>query len=165
MALFTGIAERHKSVMANVIHSSDVQVTLRYAAPVTSAGVDPLYGDLNRETAKTGPTYGPFTCLWYDALTLSRRSQMSMFRGKGMETTIEQLAGQYREADFFAEFYLPDVLINQNDPYGLTYFDQCQWIINSGKRYKYLGAVKFSLANSAPYAMVVAVKGAVDYTD
>lgn len=165
MSLYQGIVNVHKRALSTLIKNSNVQITLRLAAPVTSVGVNPLFGDFNRELAKTGETKGPYNCLWYDALTLSRRSQLGMFRGKSMESTVEQLAGQYREADFFAELVLQDVLINQNDPHGLTWFDRAQWVINSGKRYKFLGAVKFSLSNSAPYAIVCALKGSVDYVD
>jgi hypothetical protein len=165
MSIFDGVVRLHKRALSQLIENSAVQITLRFAAPIAQTGVNPYFGDFSRETAKTGETIGPFKCLWYDALTLSRRSQMSMFRGKGMETTIEQLAGQYREADFFAELFLTDILVNQNDPFGLTYFDQCQWVINSGKRFKYLGSVKFGLANAVPYAIVCALKGATDYVD
>ena len=165
MSLYQGIVKIHKKALSQLIENSGVQITLRLAAPVAQTGVNPLYGDFKRETAKTGNTLGPYNCLWYDALTLNRRSQMAMFRGKGMESTIDQLAGQYREADFFAELVLQDVLIDQNDVHGLTWFDRAQWVVNSGKRYKFLGGVKFSLANAAPYAIVVALKGATDYVD
>lgn len=163
--LYQGIVKLHKKALATIIENSDVQITLRLAAPIVQTGVNPLYGDFGRETAKTGDTKGPYNCLWYDALTLNRRSQMAMFRGKGMESTIEQLAGQYREADFFAELLLQDVLVDQNDPNGLTWFDKTQWVINHGNRYKFLGAVRFSLATSQPYAIVCALKGATNYTD
>jgi len=165
MSLYGGIVKLHKKALATLIENSGVQITLRLAAPVVQAGVNPLYGDFGRETAKTGQTLGPYNCLWYDALTLNRRSQMAMFRGKGMESTIEQLAGQYREADFFAELVLQDVLIDQNDPNGLIWFDKAQWVINHGNRYKFLGAVRFSLATADPYAIVVALKGATNYVD
>jgi len=165
LALYGGIVKVHKKALATLIENSGVQVTLRLAAPVVQTGVNPLFGDFTRETAKTGETKGPYSCLWYDALTLNRRSQMAMFRGKGMESTIEQLAGQYREADFFAELVLQDVLIDQNNPNGLTWFDRAQWVINQGNRYKFLGAVKFSLATAQPYAIVCALKGAANYTD
>jgi hypothetical protein len=165
VALFDGIVKLHKRALSMVIENSNVEITLRLAAPVTSVGVNPVFGDFNRELAKTGTTLGPYKCLWYDALTLNRRSQMAMFRGKGMESTIEQLAGQYREADFFAELVLQDVLVDENNVNGLTWFDKCQWVINRGNRYKFLGAVKFSLATAEPYAIVVALKGATDYVD
>jgi len=165
VALYAGIVKIHKRALATLIENSGVQVTLRLAAPVVHTGVNPLFGDFNRETAKTGETKGPYNCLWYDALTLNRRSQTGMFRGKGMESTIDQLAGQYREADFFAELVLQDVLVDQNNPNGLTWFDKAQWVINEGNRYKFLGAVKFSLSTAQPYAIVCALKGAVNYTD
>ena len=165
MALFDGIVKLHKRALAMVIENSNVEITLRLAAPVVTTGVNPLYGDFGRELAKTGTTLGPYKCLWYDALTLNRRSQMAMFRGKGMESTIEQLEGQYREADFFAELVLGEVLVDQNDTNGLTWFDKCQWVINRGNRYKFLGAVRFSLATADPYAIVVALKGAANYID
>jgi len=165
VALFDGIVKLHKRALAMVIENSNVEITLRLAAPVVTTGVNPLYGDFGRELAKTGTTLGPYKCLWYDALTLNRRSQMAMFRGKGMESTIEQLAGQYREADFFAELVLGEVLVDQNDTNGLTWFDKCQWVINRGNRYKFLGAVRFSLATADPYAIVVALKGAANYID
>lgn len=165
MSLYQGIVHLHKRALETVIANSEVQVTLRLAAPITQGVGNPLFGEFGRENAKTGETKGPYNCLWYDALTLNRRSQIGMFRGKGMESTIEQLAGQYREADFFAELILREVLIDQNNPNGLTWFDKAQWVINDGNRYKFLGAVKFSLATSQPYAIVCALKGAVNYTD
>ena len=156
--LYKGIVNLHKRSLERLVSNSSVEITLRDAAPVVSVGVNPYYGSFNRETSKAGATHGPFRCLWYDALALGRRS-------KNLENTVEQLAGQFREADCFAELILNDVLVDQNDSYGLTLFDRCQWVINDKKRYKFLGSTKFSLANSAPYAIIVALKGAVNYID
>lgn len=165
MSLFNGAAKLHKAALDTLIQNSNVELTLRDAAPVVSTGVNPYYGSLSRETSKLGAEHGPFRCLWYDALTLTRGSQTGMFRGNGLGSTIEQLAGQYREADSFAELSLAELLIDENDPYGLTMFDRCQWVINETKRYKYLGSVRFGLAVVAPYAIVVALKGSVGLTE
>lgn len=149
----------HKRSLENLIHGSELFLTIRLMPPRVTTGVNLLYGDSTRESSKSGETKGPYKCLWYDSL--SARS----FSDSGIETTIDQLAGQYKEADSFAELWLQDILITPNDYFGETWFDKAQIVVFNGRRFEYLGAAKLGLAITAPYVLMVALKGAAGYVD
>lgn len=159
MPQVNSLVQLHKQSVKGLIYNSDISLLIRLPAPIVSTGVNVLYGQPQRETLSTGDTKGPFKCLWYDALTAKTKGD------NGVETTISQLAGQYREADTFAEVWLQDVLVDTTDPYGLTWFDKARWVIIGNKRYKFLGSAKLGLATSAPYFLMIALQGAVGYAD
>jgi hypothetical protein len=159
MQILNGIVNVHKRSLESLIHGSELFLTIRLMPPRVTAGVNLLYGDSSRESSKLGETKGPYKCLWYDAL--SARS----FSDSGIETTIEKLAGQYKEADSFAELWLQDILVTPDDYFGETWFDKAQIVVFNNKRFKYLGAAKLGLAITAPYIVMVALKGSVGYVD
>lgn len=153
-----GIVNAHKRSLDNLIHGSELSLTVRLMPPRDTTGVNLLYGNPSRETSKLGETKGPFKCLWYDALTIA----LSV---RGMEATVSQIAGQYREADAYAELWLNDVLIDQSNIFGLTWFEKAQAVICNGQRFDYLGGAKLGLATTAPYIIMVALKGSAGHVD
>ena len=149
-----GIINAHKRSLKQLIHESELELSIRLMVPRVTTGVNILYGDPSRETSKAGPIKGPYKCLWYDALSIGLSS-------RGMEPAVAQLVGHYREADSFAELWLDDVLVNKNDIFGLTWFDKAQVVLFNGKVFDFLGAASLGLATTAPYIIMVALKGAV----
>jgi hypothetical protein len=156
-----GAVTAHKKHVKGLIRGSTQEILVRLPAPVVSSGVNPLFGDFTREDADTGTERGPYKCLWYDAL--SARSMSST--GAGFETTVDRLAGQYREATAFAEMWLEDVLVDPLDISGHTWFDRAQTIVFDNMKYDYLGNVKIGLSTSAPYILLVVLKGGLGYAD
>lgn len=158
MHLLNGVVQAHKQNLNSLIHGSELFLTVRLMPPRTSAGVNILYGDPTRETSKAGETKGPFKCLWYDALAI-------ISGPRGVEPIVQQLAGQFKEADSFAELWLGDVLVDTSDPFGNTWFDKAQAVVFNGKRFDYLGSAKLGLSTTAPYIIMVALKGAAGHVD
>lgn len=158
MQTLNGAINAHKRSLEKLIHGSELSLTIRLMPPRTTVGVNLLYGDPNRETSKLGEVKGPYKCLWYDALSISTSD-------RGIETTVDKLAGQYKEADSFAELWLSDVLVSPNEPFGLTWFEKAQAVIFNGHRFDYLGAAKLGLSTTAPYVIMIALKGAASHVD
>ncbi len=156
-----GIVGIHKRHTKDLIKQSEQKITLRFPVTRTSSSVNPLFGDFTRETDTTGITRGPFNCLWYDAL--SSKSMSST--GAGFEQTVERLSGQYRGATSFAELWLEDVLVDPTDVSGKTWFDSAQTVLYSGQKFKVLGEVRLSLSTSAPYILMVVLKGGQGYSE
>lgn len=162
MSVLTGTVNMHKRSLHRLINLSDVTLQIRLPVTNVAGTVNPLFGDLSRENNKTGDTVGPFNCLWYDAI-----SAKSMGTGDtiGIEKVIEASPGQFREATAFAELWLQDVLIDQNDPLGPTWFDRALNVISLNRKYKVLGYAKLGLSVSVPYSLMVALKGGLGYDD
>lgn len=158
MQALNGAIQAHKRSLDSLIHGSELFLTIRLMPPRVTSGVNILYGDATRETSKAGEIKGPFKCLWYDALSVA-------IGGRGIETTVDKLAGQYKEADSFAELWLSDVLTDQADPFGVTWFDKAQAVVFNGKRFDYLGNAKLGLSTTAPYVIMIALKGAAGHVD
>lgn len=139
---------------------SEVSLIVQLPVPPQTSNVNPLFGDMNREVSQAGETKGPYSCLWYDAY-----SARSMSRGEtgGIERIVESSAGQFRDATAFAEVWLQDILLDQNNPAGQTWFDKALFVICQGKKYKVLGYVKLGLSVSTPYSAVVGLKGGLGY--
>lgn len=151
--------KQHKRLTEQLIKQSSLSLTIKLPAPKVTGTVNPLYGDMTRERSKAGETKGPYKCLWYDALTATSTSS------SGVETTIETLAGQFVEATAFAEVWLNDVLVDPSNTSGKTWFEEGMYVIFNGQRYKYLGCAKLGLATSAPYFLMIALKGGAAYDD
>lgn len=158
MQTLNGIVNAHKRSLEKLIHGSELSLTIRLMPPRITSGVNLLYGDPTRESSKLGQVKGPYKCLWYDAINVGSSD-------RGIESTVERLAGQYREADSFAELWLADVLVSVTDVFGLTWLEKSQAIIFNGKRFEYLGSAKLGLATVAPYIIIVALKGAAGNVD
>lgn len=152
--------DMHKRSLKKLINMSEVDLTVQLPAPVQVNNVNPLFGDFNREISQAGETRGPYSCLWYDAL--SARS-ISRAETGGIERVVESSAGQFRDATAFAEVWLQDILLDQNNPAGQTWFDKALFVICQGKKYKVLGYVKLGLSISTPYSAVVGLKGGLGY--
>lgn len=159
--LFSNSLEKlHKALIINLIRSSSRSLTFRFAAPRVQTGVNPVFGDPNRETSKAGETKGPFPCLWYDSLTAKS------FGPTGLEPMISKLAGQFEDATEFCEVILDDVLEDVNNPSGLTWFDRAQYIIaDHGKRFKYLGGIRIGLSVAHASIYFAALRGATGFDD
>lgn len=139
---------------------SEVELTVVLPVPKVSTSVNPLFGDMNRATNVAGEVKGPYSCLWYDAY--SART-MGKNDSSGIETVIESTPGQFRDATAFAEVWLQEVLLDQNNPAGQTWFDKALFIECQGKKYNLLGYVKLGLSVSTPYSAVVGLKGMLGY--
>ena len=157
----SGALRLHKKHTKDLIRNSDQEVLIRLPVDRVSASVNPLYGDFDRETDSTGTEYGPFPCLWYDAL--SARSMSST--GTGFEQTIDRMAGQYRDATAFAELWLEDVLVDPKDVSGDTWLDRAKELVNDNKRFQLLGNVRLGIATTNPYILMVVLKGGVGYAE
>lgn len=157
------LATLHKKSVINLINGSNNSIVLRYAATRVSAGVNPVFGDMTRETSMSGITQGPFPCLWYDALAAKSFSSTSN------ESIIQKLAGQYEEATVFVEVVLDSILEDPTNPFGFTFFDRCQYVIlqtnvpSQNNKFKFLGGMKLGLGTAQPYIFMAALKGAVGF--
>jgi hypothetical protein len=160
MAIFGRTVQMHKNRVRRLISDSERTLTIKLPVPTQSSGVNPLFGNLNRETDVSGEEKGPYNCLWYDAY--SARS-IGVTNTGGIEKVVESTPGQFRDATAFAEVWLQDVLIDSNNPDGQTWFDKALHVVCQGKKYKVLGYVKLGLAVSAPYSAVVGLKGGLGY--
>jgi hypothetical protein len=157
----SGALRLHKKHTKDLIRNSTQELIVRLPVELVSSNVNVLYGDFERETDSTGTEYGPFPCLWYDAL--SARSLSST--GTGFEPTVQSLVGQYRDATAFAELWLEDVLVDPKDISGDTWLDRAKEIVNENKRFQLLGNVRLGIATTTPYILMVVLKGGVGYVD
>lgn len=148
-----GAVAAHKKFSKELIRGSDQELLIRLPEPRITSGVNPLFGSSDREVGKTGDTKGPFKCIWFDALSARGTSST------GHEFGVERLMGQFREATAFAEVWLEDVLEDLADNAGATWFDKSQDVIYQGKSYEHIGEVRTGLATSAPYILMVVLKG------
>lgn len=160
MTWLSRTVDMHKRSLRKLISMSEVELIVQLPVPPTSSGVNPLFGNMNSENNETGETKGPYSCLWYDAY-----SARTMGRGEtsGIERVIESTPGQFRDATAFAEVWLQDVLLDQNNPAGQTWFDKALFVVCQGKKYKVLGYVKLGLSVSTPYSAVIGLKGGLGY--
>jgi len=154
-----GLTSAYDKQTAQLIKGSSRELTLRLPVVRTSAGVNVLFGDLNRETDDTGTVKGPFKCLWYDALSARSRS------GIGHESVVQRLAGQYQNATAFAELVLKDVLVTTTDIEGDTWFDRAKDVLSSGQKYKYVASVRLGLSVGSPVIIMVILEGGRGYAD
>ncbi len=152
--------DMHKRSLHKLISMSEVELIVELPVPRITTGVNPFFGDTTRESNETGERIGPFNCLWYDAYTAK---SMGKSESTGIETIVESAAGQFRDATAFAEVWLQDVLLDQNNPAGQTWFDKALLVLSQGKKYNLLGYVKLGLSVSTPYSAVVGLKGMLGY--
>ena len=157
----SGALSLHRKHTRDLIRHSGQEVLVRLPVDRVAVGVNPLYGDFDRETDSTGDTVGPFKCLWYDAL--SSRSMSST--GTGFEQAVSALAGDYRDATAFAEFWIDDVLVDPTDISGHTWLDRAKELVNDNKRFQLLGNVRLGLATTTPYILMVVLRGGVGYAE
>lgn len=150
----------HKQSLRKLINMSEVQLIIQLPVPPETSAVNPLFGNMTAENSQVGETRGPYRCLWYDAY-----SARTMGRGEtsGIERIVESTPGQFREATAFAEVWLQDILLDQSNPAGQTWFDKALFVVCQGKKYKVLGYVKLGLSVSTPYSAVVGLKGGLGY--
>ena len=161
MVNVTGAVNAHKRHVKSLIYSSTEEVIVRLPVDLVDSGVNPLYGDFNRETDATGTERGPFKCLWYDALSAKSMSST----GSGFETVIQGMAGQYESATAFIEIWLDDVLVDISERSGATWLSRAAHIIYDKHRFEYLGDVRIGLSTTSPYILMAALKGGVGYDE
>src|SRR5258706_10219356 len=103
MTWLTRTVDMHKKSLRKLISMSEVELTIQLPVPPDSSNVNPLFGNMSRETSQAGESKGPYSCLWYDAY-----SARTMGRGEtsGIERVIESTPGQFRDATAFAEVWL-----------------------------------------------------------
>jgi len=154
-----GAVKAHRTHSKKLIRGSEQELTLLLPVARVSSNVNPLFGDPTRETDDSGSTIGPLKCLWYDAL--SAKSQSAT--GSGFEQSIQNLAGQYRDATAFAELWLEDVLTDPDDANSKTWFDEAKEIIYLGKKFQVLAEIRLGLATTAPYILMIVLKGGAGY--
>jgi hypothetical protein len=155
-----GAVNVHKKHVKDLIKGSAQEVTIRLPVDRVSSGVNPYFGDSSRETDDTGDTKGPYKCLWHHAL-----SARSVGSPTGFETTVEVLAGQYRDATAFAEIWLEDVLTDEDDVMSPTWLDKAKDILYLDQKYDLLGESRLGLATAPPYILLVALKGSAGYNE
>lgn len=160
MSHISRTVDMHKRSLKKLIDMSEMSLTIKMPVPVQVGSVNPLFGNMNRETDTSGEEKGPYNCLWYDAYSAKT---MGRADSGGIERIIESSPGQFRDATAFAEVWLQDVLLDSNNPAGQTWFDKALHVVCQGKKYKVLGYVKLGLAVSPPYSAVVGLKGGLGY--
>lgn len=156
---FRGLRKAYDTQVKQLIQGSDQTLTIRLPVLRVSSGQNVLFGNLDRETDDTGTIKGPFSCLWYDALTARGTSR------SGPEEVMQRLAGQYQSATAFAELRLKDVLVDLTAPVGDTWFDRAKEIIYEGQKFKYLASARLGLSVGAPVILMVVLEGGRGYAD
>lgn len=161
MSMLDGAVSMHQKAIKRLIDGSSLSLIIRLPMPVTGTSVNPFFGDLTRERNKTGQEMGPYNCLWYDAFSV----RSSAPAGGSIESVIEKAAGQYREADSFAQLWLPDLLVDANDQAGQLWLDRALDVLFQNRRYKVIGYTRTGLATVTPYIATVALRGGLGYDD
>lgn len=156
----TGAVALHKRHCKDLIRNSEQEAYVRLPVDRVSSAVNPLFGDLTRENDVSGETVGPFKCIWYDAFSAKSLNQTT-----GLEAERNLLMGQYKTATAFAEFWLDDVLIDQGEPLGKTWFSKAKHIVFLNQLYEPLGEARLGLATVAPYILMIVLKGGTGYDE
>lgn len=144
----SGLVGKHKKIAKNLIHGSEVEVTLKVKSqtPSVVSGA-PMFSSL--QTEQTYDSRGPFKCVWVDAFQVRSQDQSQEIR----------VLGKFQKAAVVAKFWLEDILIDVSERYGATYLDQADHLVMGGKRFQVLSYDRYGLGTSEPYMLSVILDG------
>lgn len=142
---------RHKDIAKQFIQASEKEVTILIKSETSSETTGAaMFSDL--ETSDPQETVGPFKVIWVDADS-ARVSENSR------EAAI---VGKYQSVDVVAKFWLEDLLLDTNKPYGETYLDKAIEIIAGDNSYELQGYDRYGLGTANnPYIIAAALRGGV----
>ena len=145
-----GAVARHKKIARELINSSEKTATIVTVAEVQLiASGAPMFGRFNSGYEKQYTSFGPFNCVWLDA-------DSARLADRSREAAV---IGRYPTAEIVAKFWLDDVSVTADDPYGETYFDRSDHVVSNGKKYRVLGYDRYGLGVSEPYMISVLLEG------